>query len=139
MPSEITASFLFAQINNLENIQKRRKQIWNTYYENLKSLKNQVELPFLPDYASNNAHLFYLVLKNIDQRNSFFKLHERKGCDVCFHYQSLHSSPFYINKHDGRQLDFANKYAERLVRLPLFYDLNNEEVHYITESVKDFS
>ena len=63
---------------------------------------------------------------------------KEKGVMSVFHYQSLHSSPFYINKHDGRQLDFANKYAERLVRLPLFYDLNNEEVHYITESVKDF-
>tara|TARA_B100001027_G_scaffold203281_1_gene164589 strand:- start:545 stop:1027 length:483 start_codon:yes stop_codon:yes gene_type:complete len=138
LPSEITASFLFAQINNLKNIQKRRKQIWNAYYENLMSIKNQVELPFLPNYASNNAHLFYLVLKNIDQRDSFLSFMKEKGVMSVFHYQSLHSSPFYNNKHDGRQLDFANKYAERLVRLPLFYDLNNEEVHYIIDSVKDF-
>ena len=138
LPSEITASFLFAQINNLKNIQKRRKQIWNAYYENLMSIKNQVELPFLPNYASNNAHLFYLVLKNIDQRDSFLSFMKEKGVMSVFHYQSLHSSPFYNNKHDGRQLDFANKYAERLVRLPLFYDLKNEEVQYIIESVKDF-
>lgn len=136
LPSEIIAAFLWAQIENLMDIQKRRLKIWNSYYENLKewSLNNNIQLPLLPEYASNNSHMFYLVCENIQQRSSIIKYLKSKNIITVFHYISLHSSPFYVQKHDGRILSESDKYTDCLLRLPLFYELN--EACVIEELIK---
>ncbi|MBZ9787827.1 dTDP-4-amino-4,6-dideoxygalactose transaminase [Psychroflexus sp. CAK57W] len=130
LPSEIIAAFLWAQLENLKNIQSRRKQIWNEYYEKLKDwgLSNQVGLPQIPDFATNNAHIFYLVFKEPEQRNEFIKKMKDHHILCVFHYLSLHQSEFYKDKHDGRLLRQSDFYSDHLVRLPMFYELNSQLV-----------
>lgn len=130
LPSEIIAAFLWAQLENLDKIQNARKSHWNQYNSLLKdwALKNDIKLPHVPDYATNNAHMFYLVCKNLEQRIELIaKLKEAQILAV-FHYVSLHSSPFYIIKHDGRSLHNVDKFSDTLLRLPLFFELDPTNV-----------
>lgn len=106
LPSEIIAAFLYAQLENLDIIQKKRKELWDYYYQSLQCLIKEdiFELPNLPEYATNNAHMFYLICKDLEQRTTLIEQMKRNEILAVFHYQSLHSSEFYKNKHDGREL-----------------------------------
>jgi dTDP-4-amino-4,6-dideoxygalactose transaminase len=140
LPSEVIAAFLWAQIENLEDIQLRRKTIWNQYYEGLKPLadKGLFSLPTLPLYATNNAHMFYLVCNSLDQRTRFIAhLKQHKILSV-FHYLSLHSSPYYIDKYKGDALPNCDHFADCLVRLPLFYELSEVDVERVVQAVNTF-
>ena len=137
LPAEINAAFLWAQLENLDEIQDKRKALWNKYYELLKPLadKGCFQLPDLPEYASNNAHMFYLVFPNLEKRTALIQyLKENDVMAVC-HYLSLHSSEFYKNKHDGRDLPECDRYMDTLVRLPMYYDLEIEEVEHICKAI----
>jgi len=140
LPSEITAAFLYAQIEKLADIQNKRKKIWNIYYENLKPLeeKGLLKLPYIPNYATNNAHMFYIICNNGDTRNSLISYLKQNNILAVFHYLSLHKSPFYLDKHDGRELPLADYYSECLLRLPLYYDLKYSEVIFILNKIKEF-
>ncbi|MFC2109206.1 dTDP-4-amino-4,6-dideoxygalactose transaminase [Bacteroidota bacterium] len=127
LPSEVIAAFLWAQLENLENIQARRKVIWNAYYDYFVN-QSKIQTPFIPKYATNNAHMFYVLCKNLEDRNKFIKDYKEKGIHPVFHYVSLHSSPFYKDKHDGRTLSNCDRYAETLVRMPLFYELDVDSI-----------
>ena len=130
LPSEIVAAFLWAQIEHLYDIQAKRKQIWNTYYDGLKPLsdKGYFLLPEIPDYATNNAHMFYLVCNSLKERTELIAHLKENGILSVFHYLSLHSSEFYKDKHDGRELKNCDKFADCLVRLPLFYELKEKYI-----------
>ena len=130
LPSEIIAAFLWAQLENLDNIQARRKEIWNTYYNILQSWasKNEIALPWLPEYATNNAHMFYLVCKDLNQRTALIEQLKTHNIMAVFHYISLHTSPFYNGKHDCRELANTDRFSDCLVRLPLFYELDEKKV-----------
>ena len=125
LPSEIVSAFLWAQLENLDDIQAKRISHWNQYKEQLESLSSGLHcsLPFIPSYATNNAHMFYLVFDSLDRRTEFIARLKKTGVLSVFHYLSLHSSPFYHEKHDGRDLPQCDRYADCLVRLPMFYDL----------------
>ena len=140
LPSEIIAAFLWAQLENIDDIQNRRKQIWHAYYEGLKPLadKGFFHLPEIPDYATNNAHMFYLVCNSLEDRTKLIAHLKENGIWAVFHYLSLHSSDFYKDKHDGRELKNCDKFADCLVRFPLFYELENEQVSVITSLIKEF-
>ncbi|MGJ8759789.1 MAG: dTDP-4-amino-4,6-dideoxygalactose transaminase [Polaribacter sp.] len=127
LPSEIIAAFLWAQLENLEDIQQRRKEIWNTYYKFFKEEK-EVYLPLVPSYATNNAHMFYVLLTSLKKRNEFITGYKERGVNPVFHYVSLHSSPYFKDKHDGRQLPNCDRYADTLVRMPLYYELGQNNV-----------
>jgi dTDP-4-amino-4,6-dideoxygalactose transaminase len=126
LPSEIIAAFLWAQLENLEKIQKKRKEIWEKYFINLKPWadKNDISLPILPKYATNNAHMFYLVCKNLEQRTSLLDYLKKNEILAVFHYISLCDSPFYKSKHDGRTLMESDKFTNQLVRLPLYFEVD---------------
>ncbi len=130
LPSEMTAAFLWAQLEALDDIQDKRKRLWNKYYELLKPLsdRNCFQLPTIPDYATNNAHMFYLVCKSLEERSALIKYLKENEVQAVFHYLSLHSSPYYLDKHDGRELPNCDRYADCLVRLPMYYDLEFDEV-----------
>ena len=132
LPSEVIAAFLWAQLEHLEDIQSRRKHLWELYNSRLSPLASSpnslVALPNLPDYATNNAHMYYLVCQNLEQRTALIKHLKEHDVQAVFHYLSLHSSPYYQDKHDGRDLPKCDRYADCLVRLPLFYDLTDEQV-----------
>ena len=140
LPAEINAAFLWAQLENLDEIQNKRKQLWNCYYEQLRPLaeKGCFAMPDIPDYATNNAHMFYLTLPSLEARTALIRHLKEKGILAVFHYLSLHSSPFYRDKHDGRQLPNCDRYADTLVRLPMYYDLSMDEVSAICTTIKEF-
>jgi len=130
LPSEIIAAFLWAQLENLEAIQKVRKQHWEAYYNQLTTWakNNEIELPSIPSYATNNAHMFFIKCKDIDQRTAFINSLKEENIHPVFHYISLHNSPFYKEKHDGRELVQSDNFTNTLVRLPLFYELDVQTV-----------
>ena len=141
LPSEIVSAFLYAQLMSLDDIQTKRKHIWNTYHEGLKVwAKNQnISLPFQPKYSTNNAHMFYMVCETLEQRNAIIKRLKEKDILSVFHYLSLHKSPFYKDKYVGQELLKSDKYTNRLIRLPLFYELTDENLDYITSSITQIS
>ena len=138
LPSDIIAAFLFAQLENIQKIQDKRKAIWNCYFENLSELKDKIQLPFIPDFATNNAHMFYLVCKNIEQRDALIAHLKSHEIHSVFHYLSLHKSPFYADKNDGKNLPYSDYYTDGLLRLPFFYELEIEQVKAISKAVLSF-
>jgi len=137
LPSEVIAAFLWAQIEHLDEIQNKRKQHWNRYYEAFKPLadKGCFHIPEIPDYATNNAHMFYLVCPSLEERTKLINTLKQKDILAVFHYLSLHSSPYYHEKHDGRVLANCDMFADCLVRLPLFYELSDSDLDMIIETV----
>jgi dTDP-4-amino-4,6-dideoxygalactose transaminase len=137
LPSDIIAAFLFAQIENLENIQSKRKEIWSIYYEGLKELENKnfIKLPFIPDYASNNAHMFYIQCRNLEDRTRLIAHLKKSQINAVFHYLSLHNSPYYINKHDQRELPNSDLYSDCLLRLPMYYELTSSDLKLICNEI----
>ena len=135
LPSEIIAAFLWAQIENLDAIQEKRKELWNLYYNGFKKLQSSlnIKLPEVPAYATNNAHMFYLVFNEAAGRSNFINVLKLNNIHAVFHYLSLHNSEYYQAKHDGRVLINSDKFTECLVRLPLFYELNTSNVLKIFE------
>lgn len=137
LPSDITAAYLFAQLENIELIQKRRKQIWARYYNNLSSIttKFNIELPLIPKWATNNAHMFYLVCSNLSQRTLIIESLKREDVMAVFHYQSLHKSPFFNTKYEGGSLINSDRYTDCLLRLPLYYELTDDNIDFICENI----
>ena len=142
LPSEVIAAFLWAQLEHLDDIQSRRKHLWELYNTCLlpltSNLSPKLALPVIPSYATNNAHMFYLVCNNLEQRSALIKHLKDNGVLAVFHYLSLHSSPYYQDKHDGRVLPECDRYADCLVRLPMYYDLKDEDVVEICRLIKKF-
>lgn len=128
LPSDIIAAFLFAQLENLGTIQAKRKLLWDTYWKALQPVRDYVSLPQIPEFATNNAHMFYLVCKSIDERDALIQHLKRDGIMAVFHYQSLHSSNFYADKHDGRDLEMVEFYTSNLLRLPMFFELSPNDI-----------
>ena len=139
LPAEINAAFLWAQLENLDEIQAKRKSLWETYYKLLTPLadKQFFKLPDIPDYASNNAHMFYLVFPSLEKRTALIQNLKENDIMAVFHYLSLHSSEFYKSKHDGRELLECDRYMDTLVRLPMYYDLEIEDVERICGCIKE--
>lgn len=137
LPSEVNAAFLWAQLESVDEIQAKRKLLWNRYKERLEPLasKGCFTLPHIPEYASLNAHMFYLVLPDLASRTALITTMKANGILAVFHYLSLHSSDYYQDKHDGRALEQCDRYADCLVRLPLYYDLTIEEVDMICDYI----
>ncbi|MBX3043251.1 MAG: dTDP-4-amino-4,6-dideoxygalactose transaminase [Ignavibacteriae bacterium] len=137
LPSDIIAAFLFAQLEHLDSIQKKRKELWNQYKNSLADIFNDlnISLPFIPDFASNNAHMFYIVCKSLVHRTELInKLKDNQILSV-FHYLSLHKSEYYGNKHDGRELPNCDRYADCLVRLPMYYELEPNQISEISSLI----
>lgn len=136
LPSEIIAAFLYAQLENLKTIQTKREQLWAHYYDLLKDHANDFTIPFIPEFASNNAHMFYLVCNSIDVRDQLIRKCLKNNIHTFFHYQSLHKSPYYLSKHDGRELVNSDRYSDCLVRMPMYFDLKLEEIKQIAEIIR---
>ena len=130
LPSEIIAAFLWAQLENLELIQEKRKLHWNNYYYGLKEWAESlnIHIPICPNFSTNNAHMFYLVCESNNQRTKLIEYLKINSVNAVFHYLSLHSSPYFINKHDGRKLFDSDRYSDCLVRLPMYFELDNSIV-----------
>ena len=137
LPSEIISAFLWAQIENIEDIQIKRKKIWEKYYTLLKPLKEKGYIKFaqFPNFATNNAHMFFIVCNSLQDRTKLIAELKKHGVLAVFHYLSLHSSEYYKNKHDGRVLENSDKFSECLLRLPMYYELKEKEIEYICDII----
>ena len=137
LPSDIIAAFLFAQLENLDKIQAKRIASWNSYYELLKPLADQnlFKLLHFDKDKTNNGHLFALIMPNLEERTQLIDFMRKKGILAVFHYLSLHKSPFYQEKHDGRTLENCDNFSDTLIRLPFFYELTQEEIEFICNSI----
>ena len=139
LPSEFNAAYLWAQLEQLDDIQGKRKHIWNRYFEGLNGkIGNEVKLPYIPEYATNNAHMFYLLCPSLEYRTALMKFLKENDVQTTFHYLPLHSSKYYENKHDGRELPNCDRYGDTLVRLPLFYELSDMEIDKIVKLIVEF-
>lgn len=141
LPSEINAAFLWAQLENLEDIQNKRKVLWNQYFAGLQNLacKGFFRLPQIPGYASNNAHMFYIVCRNLEERSGLIAYLKEHGITAPFHYLSLHKSEYYQNHSEMRpELPNCDMFADCLVRLPMYYELSLEEVDSIVGYINEY-
>ncbi len=140
LPSDIIAAFLYAQLENLKAIQNRRKILWELYKKELQVLENNgiIKLPKIPKYATNNAHIFYILVENAKIRSNLIEYLKSNSILSVFHYLSLHTSPFFRNQHDGRELKNSDRYTDTLLRLPLYPDLSNQEIARIGYLIRDY-
>lgn len=140
LPSEVVAAYLFSQLENLEKIQSRRKQIWAKFYESFSALEQagKLKLPVVPSYATNNAHMFYVLTDSIEQRDALIGFLKENKIYAVFHYISLHSSPFYKEKAGDVSLPISDYYSNCLVRLPLFYELTEADQQLIIDKIVEF-
>lgn len=136
LPSEVIAAFLWAQLENLQNIQTKRKLIWNRYYNEFKTANlKHFNLPIVPKYGSQNGHLFYLVSTKPEYRDGFIKHLKTEGIHAVFHYLSLHASDYYYEKHDHRVLPNSDNFTDCLIRLPLFFELSDNNLKHIIKTI----
>lgn len=140
LPSELIAAFLFAQLESLNQIQQTRKRIWNTYFQKLKTLEAQgkIKLPIIPDYASNNAHLFYLLCGDNDTRDALIGHLKKRHIQAVFHYLSLHQSTYFRNAKSNRALPMSDHFSHCLIRLPFYNELTQEDQERVIEEIFAF-
>jgi dTDP-4-amino-4,6-dideoxygalactose transaminase len=140
LPSEIISAFLWAQIEELDAIQNKRKLLWSTYYNGFKGVENApFKTPELPDFATNNAHMFYIVFDTLEQRTACIKRLKENDILAVFHYLSLHKSDYYKSKYKGEELVWSDYYTDRLLRLPMYFELTEDDVKKIISVVLNFN
>jgi dTDP-4-amino-4,6-dideoxygalactose transaminase len=140
LPSEIISAFLYAQLENLDKIQNKRKKLWQIYNKGLKKIakKSKIIPPLIPDFATNNAHMYYIVCSNLEERTELIKYLRANDIYTVFHYLSLHKSPYYLDKYTGNDLPNTDKYSDCLLRLPMYYELKTKEVKFVCEKINAF-
>lgn len=139
--SEISAAFLYSQLKNEREINRKRVEVWNCYYKELEILKKKgkIELPELDWEVEHNGHIFYIICKTNDERNKLMDYLLKEQITTTFHYVPLHSSIYGKKNTEFRGDDMVTTdYSERLLRLPLFYEINKKEIKKVISSVLKF-
>lgn len=141
LPSDMNAAYLYAQLEMAETITAARMAVWNRYHEAFASLEEEgkIERPFIPQHCEHNAHMYYLKCKDLEERTAFISFLKENGIWAVFHYVPLHSAPAglrYARFHGEDR--YTTRESERLVRLPMYYGLKEEQVDYIISKVKEF-
>jgi dTDP-4-amino-4,6-dideoxygalactose transaminase len=141
LPSELNAAYLWAQFEMVDIIQRDRMRSWNRYYERLRPLAEEgyIELPHVPDDCGHNAHMFYIKAKDLKERTALISYLKERKIGAVFHYIPLHSSPAgkRLGRFHGEDV-YTTKESERLVRLPMYYGLTEEDLETVVESVTAF-
>ncbi|MCD4613991.1 dTDP-4-amino-4,6-dideoxygalactose transaminase [Proteus mirabilis] len=139
--SDLQAAYLWAQLEQADKINERRLAFWQIYYDALTPLAEQglLTLPVVPDGLEHNAHMFYIKLNDIEQRTAFNEYMKAQGVLTVFHYVSLHTSPagMKFGRFDGKDI-FTTQESERLVRLPMFYNMTEEEQQTVIHHIRHF-
>jgi dTDP-4-amino-4,6-dideoxygalactose transaminase len=140
LPSDLTAAVLFAQLEKHDEIQEKRIKIWNSYYDNLEGLRDQgfISLPYIPAYASKNGHLFYFLCNSKKERDELIGYLKKKGIQAVFHYLPLHASEFFTDNYKGDELSNAIRYADRIIRLPFYFELDENDIRMICNEIVNF-
>ena len=141
LPSELNAAYLWAQLEKADEINEARLRSWHVYEEKLRPLaeKHLAELPTVPDECVHNAHMFYIKLKDLEERTRFISYLKSRGIGSVFHYIPLHSSPAGIKYGRFHGTDrYTTKESERLTRLPMFYGLEDAQISEIAAGIYQF-
>lgn len=139
LPSEINAAYLYAQLEEADSVNNARLARWNQYYSELSELKDKIDLPTVPEGCVHNAHMFYIKAKDLDERTALIDYMKENGVMGVFHYIPLHSAP--AGQKYGRfhgEDKYTTKESERLLRLPMYYELTAEDVQKVTSVIKEF-
>ena len=141
LPSELNAAYLYGQLEQADKILEDRMNSWNEYYSGLKSLEieGKIELPTIPSNCTHNAHMFYIKCRDLEERTALIKYGKENGVEMVFHYIPLHTSP--AGKKYGRfngEDEYTTRESERLLRLPLYYGLSEEDRKKVIKVVCDF-
>lgn len=139
LPSELNAAYLWAQLLHADEINQNRMKTWNAYYEAFSKLGDKVELPVVPEECIHNAHMFYLKLQDLAQRTEFINYLKEHDVQAVFHYIPLHSAPagLKFGRFDGYD-EYTTKESERLVRLPMYYGLTEDDRNTVINTVLSF-
>ena len=141
LPSELNAAYLYAQLENADLIYNDRMNTWNKYKELLQELadKNLIELQYIPEDCKHNAHMFYIKCKDLDERTNLINFLKENNINAVFHYIPLHSAEAGIKfgRFHGED-KYTTIESERLLRLPLYYGLKEEDVKYVASKIKEF-
>ena len=141
LPSDMNAAYLYTQFEMADEINKTRIDRWNQYYELLSPLQEagKVELPVVPEGCAHNGHMFYLKTKDLEERTRLIEFMKEKDVLTVFHYVPLHSAPAGIKfgRFHGED-KYTTRESERLLRLPMFYQLTEQQVEYIAGAVREF-
>lgn len=141
LPSDLNAAYLWAQLEEADAVNARRLTLWKQYYEELTPLaeNGNIELPTIPKECMHNAHMFYIKVKNLEERTKLLNFLKENGVHAVFHYIPLHSAPAgrKYGEFHGKDL-YTTRESERLIRLPMYDGLASEQVHYVTETVKNY-
>lgn len=141
LPSDMNAAYLWAQLEQADRIKETRMAVWKRYWDGLEMLEQRgcIERPFVPPECEHNAHMFYIKVSDLEERTKLIAFLKQKDINTVFHYVPLHSSragqkygTFYGNDR------YTTRESERLIRLPLYYGLKNEEVDYVTETIREY-
>ena len=137
----MNAAYLFAQLEHAQEIYDDRMQTWNRYHNGLQELQNdgKIELPVIPEGCVHNAHMYYIKVKDIEERQDLIKFLKEREIETVFHYIPLHSAPAGLKwgRFNGEDR-YTTRESERLLRLPMFYKLPAEDVDRVVSSIKEF-
>ena len=141
LPSELNVAYLYAQLEECDKINRKRHQVYDGYHERLEDLEKQgkIQRPVVPEGCVHNAHMYYIKVKDIAVRTRLIAYLRENGIAPAFHYVPLHSSPAgeKFGRFHGKDV-YTTKESERLLRLPMFYDLSMDDVDYIAEKIREF-
>ena len=141
LPSDMNAAYLYAQLELADEINNKRRANWEHYYESLKPLADtgRISLPVVPEGCVHNAHMFYIKTADIEERSTLITFLKENGIWAVFHYIPLHTAPagMRFGRFHGED-EYTTKESERLLRLPMFYALTEDQVTYICDKVKEF-
>ncbi|MBP6334701.1 MAG: dTDP-4-amino-4,6-dideoxygalactose transaminase [Bacteroidia bacterium] len=137
LPSDIIAAFLFAQLEQLDTVQQRRREVWENYYNSLQRIASDgwFSLPVIPDYATNNSHMFYVLCNSLNDRSFIIELLKSNDILSVFHYLALHKSPYYSKNNKQVELHNSDEYTNRLLRLPLYFELSQSDQSKVTDAI----
>lgn len=140
LPSEIISAFLYGQLEHLNEIQAKRIAIWERYNAGLKGLSDEgfIQLPIIPDFATNNAHMFYVICRSYEERTELIKHMKEKDIHPVFHYLSLNKSEYFLKDNPEINIPNSDHFTDCLLRLPFYYELCDSEQHRILEEIKNF-
>lgn len=140
LPSDLVAAFLLSQLEQEKQITQKRVALWNAYASGLKSLEAEgyISIQKPPDKSTNNGHLFYILVESLQVRDDLIRFLKERGIFAVFHYQALHRSPYFKDKYKGPELPNADYFSDHLIRLPMFYDLTQDNQDYIVEHLYKF-
>lgn len=141
LPSDINAAYLWAELEQADRINDNRLDTWNYYNENLKILEDEgyIQRPYIPEECKHNAHMYYIKAKDLEERTNLIKYLKENGVQAVFHYIPLHTAPAGIKygRFNGED-KYTTKESDRLLRLPMYYNLQKEDAEKVVQTIKDF-